>query len=104
MILLTHIVEEEWYGACQYRDSRPKVLREPVRQEKEKLSMRKTLVAILALAGSISTASYAADREIKVDDRLDASADTLTDMMRASDKVSPRICSIRRGASSSYPA
>ena len=52
--------------------------------------MRKTLVAILALAGSISTASYAADREIKVDDRLDASADTLTDMMRASDKGIPQ--------------
>jgi len=52
--------------------------------------MRKTLVAILAIAGSISTAAFAADREIKVDDRLDASADTLRDMMRASDKGIPQ--------------
>ena len=44
----------------------------------------------LAIAGSISTAAFAADREIKVDDRLDASADTLTDMMRASDKGIPQ--------------
>src|SRR5271169_1656122 len=51
--------------------------------------MRKTLVAILTIAGSISTAAFAADREIKVDDRLDASADTLIDMMRASDKGIP---------------
>jgi lipid-binding SYLF domain-containing protein len=50
--------------------------------------MRKTLV-ILAIAGSIGTASFAADREIKVDDRLDASADTLIDMMRASDRGIP---------------
>src|ERR1035441_7907036 len=48
------------------------------------------LVAILAIAGSISTAAFAADREIKVDDRLDASADTLIDMMRASDKGIPQ--------------
>ena len=52
--------------------------------------MRKTLVAILAIAGSVSTAAFAADREVKVDDRLDASADTLTDMMRASDKGIPQ--------------
>jgi len=52
--------------------------------------MRKTLVTILAIAGSINTASFAADREVKVDDRLDASADTLTDMMRASDKGIPQ--------------
>jgi lipid-binding SYLF domain-containing protein len=52
--------------------------------------MRKTLVAILAIAGSISTASFAADREIKVDDRLDASADTLIDMMKAADKGIPQ--------------
>ncbi len=51
--------------------------------------MRKTLITILAIAGSITTASFAADREIKVDDRLDASADTLTDMMRASDHGIP---------------
>jgi SH3 domain-containing YSC84-like protein 1 len=52
--------------------------------------MRKTLVATLAIAGSMSIAALAADREIKVDDRLDASADTLTDMMRASDKGIPQ--------------
>jgi lipid-binding SYLF domain-containing protein len=52
--------------------------------------MRKTLVSILAIAGTMSIASFAADREIKVDDRLDASADTLTDMMRASDKGIPQ--------------
>jgi lipid-binding SYLF domain-containing protein len=52
--------------------------------------MHKTLVAILAVAGSISTVAYAADREVKVDDRLDASAETLTDMMRASDKGIPQ--------------
>jgi lipid-binding SYLF domain-containing protein len=50
--------------------------------------MRNTL-AILAIAGSISIASFAADREIKADDRLDASADTLIDMMRASDHGVP---------------
>ena len=65
--------------------------------------MNNTL-AIVAIASSISIASFAADREIKVDDRLDASADTLTDMMRASDKVSPRTCSIRRAASLSCRA
>src|SRR5579862_5810889 len=52
--------------------------------------MRKTLVAVLAIAGSISTAAFAADREIKIEDRLDASADALTDMMKASDKGIPQ--------------
>ncbi len=47
-------------------------------------------VWVLALAGSMSTAAFAADRAIKVDDRLDASADALTDMMRASDKGIPQ--------------
>jgi lipid-binding SYLF domain-containing protein len=37
----------------------------------------------------MSTAAVAADREVKVVDRLDASADTLTDMMRASDRGIP---------------
>ena len=50
----------------------------------------KHCVWVLAIAGSISTAAFAAEREIKVDDRLDASADTLTDMMRASDKGIPQ--------------
>ena len=52
--------------------------------------MRKTLIAILAIAGTISPAAFAADREAKVDDRLDASADTLVDMMRAADKGIPQ--------------
>jgi lipid-binding SYLF domain-containing protein len=41
----------------------------------------------LAIAGSTA---FAADRAIKVEDRLDASADTLTDMMKASDKGVPQ--------------
>lgn len=52
--------------------------------------MRKTLVAILAVAGSMSAVAFAADREAKVNDRLDASADALTDMMRAADKGIPQ--------------
>ena len=52
--------------------------------------MRRSLVSILAIAGSMSIAAFAGEREIKVDDRLDASADTLTDMMRASDKGIPQ--------------
>jgi SH3 domain-containing YSC84-like protein 1 len=44
---------------------------------------------VLAIAGSMSIAAFAADREVKVDDRLDASADALTDMMRASDHGIP---------------
>jgi lipid-binding SYLF domain-containing protein len=44
----------------------------------------------LAIAGSMSTAAFAADREIKVDDRLDSSADTLADMMHASDSGIPQ--------------
>ena len=52
--------------------------------------MRKTLVTILAIAGTMSSAALAADREIKVDDRLDASAETLTDMMHAADKGIPQ--------------
>jgi lipid-binding SYLF domain-containing protein len=47
-------------------------------------------VWVLAIAGSMSTAAFAADREIKVDDRLDASADTLADMMHASDNGIPQ--------------
>jgi lipid-binding SYLF domain-containing protein len=47
-------------------------------------------VWVLAIAGSMSTAAFAADRQIKVDDRLDSSADTLTDMMHASDNGIPQ--------------
>jgi lipid-binding SYLF domain-containing protein len=52
--------------------------------------MRKALVTILAITGTMSSAAFAADREVKVDDRLDASAETLTDMMHASDKGIPQ--------------
>src|ERR1700689_2483264 len=51
--------------------------------------MRRTLVAILAIAGSMGTAAFAAEREAKVDDRLDASAETLKEMMRADDRGIP---------------
>jgi SH3 domain-containing YSC84-like protein 1 len=47
-------------------------------------------VWILAIAGSMNTVAFAADREVKVDDRLDASADALADMMRASDSGIPQ--------------
>ena len=47
-------------------------------------------VWVLAIAGSMSATALAADREIKVDDRLNASADALTDMMRASDNGIPQ--------------
>ncbi len=46
-------------------------------------------VCILAIAGAFSSAAVAADREIKVADRLDASSETLTDMMQASDHGIP---------------
>lgn len=52
--------------------------------------MRKKIVTILAIAGSIGTLAFAAEREVKVDDRLDASADTLTEMMKASDHGIPQ--------------
>jgi lipid-binding SYLF domain-containing protein len=45
---------------------------------------------VLAMAGAMSTIAFAADREVKVDDRLDASADALTDMMKASDRGIPQ--------------
>jgi lipid-binding SYLF domain-containing protein len=50
----------------------------------------KHYVWVLAIAGSMSTAAFAADRAVKVDDRLDASADALADMMRASDQGIPQ--------------
>jgi lipid-binding SYLF domain-containing protein len=56
----------------------------------QEIWMRKTIVTILAITGSIATVAFAADREVKVDDRLDASADTLMDMMRASDHGIPQ--------------
>jgi SH3 domain-containing YSC84-like protein 1 len=50
----------------------------------------KHCVWVLAVAGSINTVAFAADKEIKIGDRLDASADALTDMMRAADKGIPQ--------------
>jgi len=49
----------------------------------------KHCVGILAIASSVNIAALAADRQIKTEDRLDASADTLADMMRASDHGIP---------------
>ena len=52
--------------------------------------MHKSFMAVLAIAGSMSIAALAADREVKTEDRLDASADTLKAMMMASDKGIPQ--------------
>ncbi len=52
--------------------------------------MRISIPLIFAIAGTLSTAVYAEDREAKVEDRLDASADTLADMMKAADKGIPQ--------------
>jgi lipid-binding SYLF domain-containing protein len=49
----------------------------------------KQVAWIMAIAGAMSAAAFAADREVKADDRLDASAEALTDMMRASDHGIP---------------
>src|SRR5208282_798595 len=61
-----------------------------MRAEEENFGMRKTHLAILAIAGCMSSVAFAADREIKVDDRLDASADALKDSLRAADKGIPQ--------------
>lgn len=53
-----------------------------------KIDLRNS-VCILAMAGFMSTAAIAADREVRTSDRLDASADTLHDMMDASDHGIP---------------
>ena len=52
-----------------------------------KTNLKRT-IWVAAIAG-MSVAALAADREVKVADRLDASADTLTDMMKASDRGIP---------------
>jgi lipid-binding SYLF domain-containing protein len=52
--------------------------------------MRNTLATVVAIAGTMGTAALAADRAIKVDDRLNAAADTLTEMMRAPDRGIPQ--------------
>jgi lipid-binding SYLF domain-containing protein len=45
---------------------------------------------VLAIAGTLSAAAFAADQESKVNDRLDATADTVNEMMQASDKGIPQ--------------
>jgi len=51
---------------------------------------RNYFICALAIAGCASTASFAADREAKAADRLDASAETLRDMMKADDRGIPQ--------------
>jgi len=52
--------------------------------------MHRALLTVFAIAGCMTAAAFAADREAKVSDRLDASADTLADMMKASDRGIPQ--------------
>jgi len=52
--------------------------------------MRTTLLTILAIGAAMGPLAMAAERESKVEDRLDASADVLRDMMHASDKGIPQ--------------
>src|ERR1700675_4529089 len=52
--------------------------------------MRTSISVIFAIAGTLSSAVYAADTAIKVEERLDASAETLGDMMKAADKGIPQ--------------
>jgi lipid-binding SYLF domain-containing protein len=52
--------------------------------------MRTTLAAIFTLASILGPSAFAADREAKVVDRLDASADLMSAMMKADDKGVPQ--------------
>ncbi|MGA2712853.1 MAG: lipid-binding SYLF domain-containing protein [Bryobacteraceae bacterium] len=52
--------------------------------------MRTTLLTILAIGAVISPLATAEERDSKVADRLDAAADVLSDMMKASDKGIPQ--------------
>jgi lipid-binding SYLF domain-containing protein len=52
--------------------------------------MRTTLVTFIAIASSVSIGAYAADREAKAIDRIDAAADTVHEMMNAPDKGVPK--------------
>ena len=63
--------------------------------------MKKTFVAVLAMAGTMSATAYAADREIKVDDRLEASADVPYKDFRCGPPIEagPSSCSLRLNAS-----
>src|SRR5207248_9816780 len=55
-----------------------------------RITMRISIPLIFAIAGTVSTAVYAEDREAKTEERLDAAADTLADMMKAADKGIPQ--------------
>jgi lipid-binding SYLF domain-containing protein len=52
--------------------------------------MRTTLATITALGFLATTGAFAADREAKAIDRIDASADVITDLMHASDQGIPQ--------------
>lgn len=52
--------------------------------------MHKPFVFMLAIAGILSSAAFAEDREAKVIDRLDASVDALADMTHAADNGIPQ--------------
>ena len=52
--------------------------------------MRTTLTAILTMACALSTSAFAADREVKTDDRLASAADLMSAMMHADDKGVPQ--------------
>ena len=50
----------------------------------------RTRIAALAIAVSLSTGTFAAEREAKAIDRIDMSADVVTQLMRADDKGIPQ--------------
>jgi lipid-binding SYLF domain-containing protein len=52
--------------------------------------MRTALATFLVISLSAATGAFAADREAKAIDRIDASADVVTDLMHASDKGVPQ--------------
>ena len=52
--------------------------------------MRTTLLTLIAIGAAISPLAVAADKESSAVDRLDASADVLSDMMKAGDKGIPQ--------------
>lgn len=52
--------------------------------------MRTKLATILTLACALGATAFAADREVKVEDRIDASAELMSAMMHAGDKGVPQ--------------
>ncbi|HXE64622.1 MAG TPA: lipid-binding SYLF domain-containing protein [Bryobacteraceae bacterium] len=52
--------------------------------------MNKRFTIILAMASALTMTAFAADQEAKVNDRLEASVDTLKEMMHAADKGIPQ--------------